>query len=46
MEKWEAMCTVAGYENWCSQCGKQDGGSSKIKNRVACDSDSDPLLSL
>ena len=35
MEKWEAVCTAGGYENWCSQCGKQDGGSSKIKNRVA-----------
>lgn len=32
--------------NWCSQCGKQDGGPSKLRNRAAYDSDSDPLLSL
>ena len=30
-----ALCTSSGNVNWCNHCGKQEGGSSKIKNRAA-----------
>ena len=30
----EHLCTMGGNINWCSHCGRQDGGSSKIKNRT------------
>ena len=29
-----ALCTSSGNVNWCNHCGKQEGGSSKIKNRT------------
>ena len=29
VEKREPLCTVGGNVNWCSHCGKQNGGSSK-----------------
>ena len=32
MKKREHLHTVGGNGNWCSHCGKQYGGSSKIKN--------------
>ena len=31
----EPSCTVAGNVNWFNHYGKQYGGSSKIKNRIA-----------
>ena len=34
VEKLEPLCTVGGNVNWCSQYGKQYGGSSQIKNRT------------
>ena len=35
MEQGEPQCTVGGDANWCSHCGKQYGGSSKIKRGTA-----------
>ena len=32
VEKTEPLCTVGGNGNWCNHCGKQYGGSKKVKN--------------
>ena len=29
----EPLCTIGGNIHWCNKCGKQCGGSKKIKNR-------------
>ena len=33
VEKLEPICTFVGNIHWCSCCGKQYGGSSKMKTR-------------
>jgi len=33
VEEEEPLYTVGENANWCSHCGKQYGGSSKVKNR-------------
>ena len=35
VKKRESSCTIGGNVNWCSHYGKQYGGCSKTKNRVA-----------
>ena len=32
---WRKRNTVGGNVKWCSQCGKQYGGSQKTKNKTA-----------
>ena len=34
VEKLEPLCITGGNVKWCSHCGKQFGGFSKVKNRI------------
>ena len=34
VEKREPLCTIVGIVNWCSHCGKQYEGPSRIKIKL------------